>query len=290
MFNQIFSAYLCEKGLLTQSQAEAALKTAQNTRARIGTMVVESGLMTVEQAERVNALQASTNARFGDIAIEQGFITADQFDDVFMKQSKTYVAFKEALCDAGIISSDNFNAAMADFKASLGLSDEVFELLQNNDVPAFVKYIAGITEKDAAQSKYAEVLISLIVRFIYGGVHIKPCIKMDKVAYKHLATQRAHGEGEYIIALATNSTDAAVHLAQTYYKQPTNGFDEDAEDAIKEFLNCAGGILISELGNKNILDLFIDPPEHHENAELTKNALVVPFSLPTGDFALIVLN
>lgn len=290
MFNQIFSSYLCESGLITKAQAETALKTAQSTRARIGTMVIESGLMTAAQAERVNALQASTNARFGDIAIEQGFITADQFDEVFMKQSKTYVAFKQALCDENVLSSEKFNEALAQFKQSLGLSDEVFELLQNNDVPAFIKYIARVAESDVAECKYAEILISLVVRLITGGVHVKACIKTNKIAYKHIATQRAHGEGEYIIAIATDDTDAAVHLAQTYYKQPTDGLDEDAEDSIKEFLNCAGGILISELGNNNILDLYIDPPEYHLDAEFTKNALVVPFSLPTGDFALIILT
>ena len=66
--------------------------------------------------------------------------------------------------------------------------------------------------------------------------------------------------------------------------------DEDGQDSLKEFLNCVAGMLIAEFSNAKIMELDIEVPEYGEDKKLAEETLIIPFSLPMGDFILTVFS
>jgi len=289
MFNQIFVSYLIEKSVLTFDESEEVLEEVRDTRVRIGVLAVEADLMSQADVEYVNRLQSAKNARFGDIAIEEGYLTKEQFDGLLNNQPKSHVVLKQVLVDREYMASDEFEDALCDFQKSLRVSSEVYELLQDNNVEAFITHIAGIDKrKNIAFHKFAEIFITMVIRLVERDVFLHGVHEGHTSNLGHFISQKGHGDGEFKFAFGTNDTCAATEFAEAYCKFPINSMDEDAVDSLKEFLNCVCGVLIAELSNSKTMELDIDVPEYFKDKSLCEDALVLPFSLPKGEFCLTV--
>lgn len=286
MFNQIFIAHLKARGLITQTQGSEALELARNTRVRIGVLAIESGLMTEEQVEDVNHLQATQNARFGDIAIAEGFVTQAQFEALLGTQPKSHTVLKQILTDERYLMPHQFEEELVNFKNCLGATDEIFAQLQDNYVPTYVTYIAGIDPADQMLSKFAEVFLNVVVRLIDHDVFVKKAVMADGI-YKHLATQQVSGGSTYTLAFGTTGERAATDFASAFCKMPIPDMGEDGQDCFKEFLNCVSGMMATELSNAGTMELDLSVPEYHHNK--TVQAVTLPFALPFGDFSITIL-
>jgi len=288
MFNQIFVSHLTEKGLLSSDQASDALNVARSTKVRIGVLAVESGLMSQDDVEKVNRLQASENARFGDLAISRGYLTAEQFNGLLSKQPKQHVILKQILADKEYLPAEKFEQGLASFKRSLGISDDAFERLQDNDVPMSVEVIAGITPDNPLLSKYAELFIATTLRLIDTDIHLKKAKTCEGCTITHYTEQSCYGDGNHLVAFGTNDKQAAITFAEKYCKFEITDMDEDGQDSLKEFLNCVSGMLVSELSNTGTMELDLKVSEYFENKEIKKGTTVIPFSLPMGDFVITI--
>lgn len=290
MFNYIFVAYLTGEGILTQDQASDALDAAQSNRARIGLLAIESKLMEPKDVEYVNALQASKNARFGDIAVESGFISRDQFETLLRTQLKSHVILKQILVEKGYITQEKFEGALVSFQKHLNVSDEVYESLKDNEVHSYIPTIVGINPKDIVLSKFAELFLTVASRLIDSNIQIKKVEPAKNITLKHVALQCCTGDNSYTFAFGTDSTKAAVEFAKAFSKFPIQDMGADGQDCMKEFLNCASGMLITTLSNTRVMELGLEVPNYHKDKTIDKIKFVIPFSLSMGDFYITVLS
>jgi CheY-specific phosphatase CheX len=290
MFNQIFVSDMSQTKVLTPEQAKEALDAQKNTRIRVGTIAVEENLMTPQQVETVNQLQASLNARFGDIAVQKGYLTEEQVMYLLKKQPREHIILKQILCDKQIMDADRFERALNDFKVSLGVDDEVFDKLQSNDAGTYISHIAGIDCGNLIMSEYAKLFVTLLIRLIDREVLVKKAYTANPDSLKLVATQKAVGDATVSFAFSSADDISAKSFAESYAKCSFDTFDEDVEDSLMEFLNCVIGMMVSELSNKDIMELDIEPPEFSIKSQSDAEVLVLPITLSFGEYYLYVNN
>ncbi|MCL2203534.1 MAG: response regulator [Defluviitaleaceae bacterium] len=292
MFNQIFVPFLVEEGLLTKEQGKEILEQQKHARIRMGVLAVEEKMMTKENADHVNRLQALHNARFGDIAVARGYLTADQVDILLSKQAREHIVLKQLITDKGYITGDKFDLALGTLKTALGVSYDDFVLLQDRDVEAFMHIIADMDSTDTVLWEYIKLFVNTTIRFVDREIRIGKAYTASNIKFKHTVWQRSSGEtdGEFTFVLATNDTSAACNFGSAYGKVPIDAMDEDGQDAVKEFLNCVGGLLTADLENKQVKSLMIDVPEYQKDHVLSQSLTIIPITLSFGDFYLTVID
>ena len=296
MFNQIFVSYLTGKNTVSKEQAKEVLEVQKNTRIRIGVLAVEEKLMTPEQVEQVNGLQASKNMRFGDIAVDEGYLTKEQLGSLLTKQPREHIILKQILCDRKYIDSEKFDTALNDFKSELGVCGGEFEKLLDNDIAAYISHIGKIDCNDLILSEYTKLFTAYIIRFIDRDVFVKEAVKINikPGIYKFAVGQNVTGGASVTLMFASDELNAAQKFAETYAKftfddEATR--EEDTQDAVKEFLNCVSGLLISELSNSGKMELDLKVPEYYPSGELSfGETVVLPLSVSAGDFYVFVRN
>ena len=294
MFNQIFVSYLTKKNTVSPEQAKEVLEVQKNTRIRIGVLATEEKLMTNEQVEQVNGLQSSKNMRFGDIAVEMGYLTKEQLESLLTKQPREHIILKQILGDRKYIDSEKFDLELDNFKSELRVCDYDFGKLLDNDIETYISHIAKIDGGDLILSEYAKLFIAYIIRFIDREVFVKEAcnfnIKPD--TYKFAVGQNVTGDAADTLMFASGDLKAARIFAEIFAKFNFDDetCEEDTQDAVKEFLNCVSGILVSELSNSGIMELDLKVPKYYSSGELsfTGETTVLPLSLSIGDFYVFV--
>ena len=292
MFNQIFVSYLEKKNAVTPEQAKEVLEAQKNTKIRIGTLAVEENLMTPQQVEFVNEMQASKNMRFGDIAVEKGYLTKEQMYALLNKQPKEHLVLKQILNDKQYMQPNQFERDLNNFKFSLGINDKEFDRLLDNDVGAYITYAAGVetSGENFVMNEFFKIFVATSVRLIDREVHVKKSLDPIPGSFQFVAEQNAVGDASFTFSFAAADSGSAKKFAECFAKASFNAFDGDAQDSMKEFLNCICGLLISELSNTGKMELDIEVPEYYDELPIDFETVVLPLSLSIGDFYIFVKN
>ena len=292
MFNQIFVSYLAQKNVITQEQAAEILEIQDNTKIRIGVLAMEEKLMTPAQVDEVNNLQASTNARFGDIAVQKGYLTKEQLEYLLNKQPKEHFILKQILTDKQYMKAEQVDTELNGFKSELNVGGEQFDKLLEGDIETYVSCIAGIDGGSVIMKEYAKTFISLTIRFIDREFFIKKAKKARFDTSRFIVSQKAAGHAHCTFMFGAEDINSAAKFAGKFAKDTfdtSDGLNEDAQDSLKEFLNCVTGLVISDFYNDGIMELDIEAPEYSDELSIDAETLILPFSLlNAGDFYIFI--
>lgn len=82
-----FVRYLRDRGLLSESSANAIRETAATERIPLGRLLLEARVLTVRDVMQVLTWQADApGLRFGEIAMRENLLTSDQLEAALRKQ------------------------------------------------------------------------------------------------------------------------------------------------------------------------------------------------------------
>ena len=288
MFNHVFVAHLKKKKHLTPEQALETMEAQKDVRIRIGTLAVEERLLTPEQAEFLNHQQARHNTRFGELAIQAGYLTQEQLDALLEKQPRDFVVLKQILTDKQYMTSEQIDAALSDFRDDLGVEHHEFEELLDNNIDVFISKIADIARKDdPVMNVFSQLFISTIARLIDKEVMVDKAVKTSIDTVPYTASVKLFGDLTWFLAFSAGKSSAAMDFAKRFalgfMGAEIDATDEIAQDAMKEFLNCVGGLLITELTSEGRLNLDLGVPGFHEEFPVGREIVMLPFHLLNGE-------
>jgi CheY-specific phosphatase CheX len=292
MFNQIFVDYLTQKNTIAPEQAREVLAIQNNTKIRIGVLAIEEKLMTLGQVDEVNRLQAAKNARFGDIAVEKGYLTQEQLDTLLKKQPREHIILKQVICDKQYMEPGQFDTALNDFKSELGVDNGQFENLTDNDIDTYLSCIAGLDSGDVLMWEYARIFIATTIRCVDREFFVKKAGKNPFTTSRFVFGQDVKGDADAKLIISAEDSDSATKFAEKFSKdvfEPSDELDDDVKDAVKEFLNCVNGLLISELSNSGKMELDLEIPEYYDKLSVDPETVIFPFSLlDIGEFDIFI--
>ena len=293
MFNHIFVSHLENKGVITSQQALDALEAQKVAKVKIGTLAVEEKMITLEQAETINRQQATQNARFGDLAVQGGFLTQEQLDYLIDMQPRDHIILKQILHDKNYVAAEAVDAALDTFKAELGLNDTEFNRLQNNHVDTYITKIASINGKEQPiLTVFARVFITTAIRLVDKEIMVGKAESVSKSSIPYTISLKLKGDATNALVFSAGEVTGAIEFAgkfaEGFMGTTIEATDEIARDAMKEFLNCVGGLFTTELTSKTHLSLDIEVPEFMEAFPVETDVVVLPFSLLMGGFKIFI--
>jgi len=260
MFSQLFGKYLVEKGVLRYSDYRDAVQKQLDVRVKLGTIAVADGLLTEEQAETINQLQKQFDKRFGDIAIERKYLTEEQVEGLLKKQGNPYMQFLEVLLDSEKASISDIEREFAAFQKENGFSHADMQALKHDDFESLVPIYAF------SSKPYVTDIVSLMLRNINRLVsrdfYIDKIEHVKEMKYTCLAGQKTYGDHNIQIALAGERTsEGFLKIASAFAEEDYATPEEDALDAVCEFINCISGLLAAEQSKKDV-ELDMKPKDH----------------------------
>ena len=293
MFNHIFVSYLESEGVLTAQQAIDALIAQKDTKIKIGNLAIEEHMMTAEQAELVNRQQAQENAHFGELAVRNGFLTHEQLASLLDKQPRDYIILRQILHDKGFSTAEDADAALAKFKGELGLSEEDFSRVLDNHVDTYVSKIANIDVKEhPIMTVYARLFIKTAIRLVDKEIMVGKAVKLSNGSVPYTISLNLKGDDSSALVFSAGESASAIEFAgkfaEGFMGMEIEANDEIARDAMKEFLNCVGGLFTTELTSKTHLNLDIEVPEFRDKYPVENEILTLPFSLFAGGFKIFI--
>ncbi|MCL2718473.1 MAG: hypothetical protein FWE14_06800 [Lachnospiraceae bacterium] len=275
MFGFYFGKYLRDKGLLTQDKYDEILAEMNTARVKMGLMAVTENLMTTKQADEINRLQALKDKRFGDLAVEKGYLTDEQVGGLLKKQGDPYLLFVQGLTEKGILTLDEIDNELKLYQQEQNFSEDELAALKSGDidriVPLFIK-APGIS--DLAKEHIALVARNM-VRFIDNTVTIAAAEIVSDYEAEYMARQDLEGDFYLLTAFCG---DGIKEMAVKYGNEEFSQVDEDALDAVCEFLNCNNGLFASKLSEEDkVIDML--PPLMYVNpVKIRANQIIkIPF-------------
>jgi len=293
VFNHIFVSYLETKGTLTPQQVIDVLEAQKDAKIKIGTLAVEENMMTPEQAETINRQQATQNARFGDLAIQSGYLTQEQLDFLLDIQPHDYIILKQLLHDMNYTAAEATDAALAEFKKELGFSETDFDRLLNNHVDTYISKIAGIDGKaNPILTVFARLFVTTAIRLVDKEIMVGKAEKVSSGGIPYTISIGLKGDANNALVFSAGNVTGAIEFAEKF----AEGFmgismevtDEIARDAMKEFLNCVGGLFTTEITSKTHLNLDLEVPQFHEEFPVSTEIVALPFSLLASGFKISI--
>lgn len=286
MFSQLFGKYLVENGVLRYADYREAVEKQLDVRVKLGTIAVAEGLLTEEQAEEIHKTQRQLDKRFGDIAVEKGFLTPAQVEELVQKQGNPYMQFLEALLDSEKVSIADVEAQLSEFQKENGFSYAEMMALKQDDYEKLVQIYA------ASSQPFVTELVSLMLRnidrFVTSDFYIEKLERVKEMNYICLAGQKIYGEHTIQLALAAERTSAGfLKLASSLTGEHFVAVEEDALDAVCEFINCIGGLFVTEQSKKEVL-LDMQPVYAYEGQKLAGDAYVLPIYIADCEMKLVI--
>lgn len=286
MFSQLFGKYLVEKGVMSQADYKEAVQKQLDVRVKLGTIAVADGLLTEDQAETINKLQKQFDKRFGDIAVEKGFLTDEQVTALLKKQGNPYMQFLEVLLDSGKVTISQMDTEFAAFQKDKGFSNEDMAALKKDDFEALVPIYAF------SSKPYVTELVSLMLRninrFVSRDFYIGKLEHVKELSYKCLAGQKTVGAQDICLALAgVEGSDAFLKVASAFAGEIYTAVDEDAYDAVCEFINCNSGLFAAEQ-SKNDVELNMEPVFAYENQQVKGDVYALPIYIEDCEIKLVI--
>lgn len=277
MFAQHFANYLLEKGSISKADYALVSEQQRKGRVKLGLIAVAENLLTKEQTEKLNALQRQTDRRFGDLAVEKGYLSAEQVDRLLELQGNSYLRLVEILSENGILTLDEIENCLQDYQAEHGFSDHDLQVLKSGDlgqiIPLFVRTDQPLT------SEYIGLALRNVIRFIHNQPLLGQLKKTSVFSFGNLAYQEVTGEHRLWLGFAS-SGDELLEIACPFAKEEFTELDEDALDAVCEFVNCINGLFSTELSHRDIT-VDMQPPLLARNQTLSSAAdfFVLPLKL-----------
>lgn len=286
MFSQLFGKYLVEKGVIRYADYRDAVQKQLDVRVKLGTIAVAEGLLTVEQAETINRLQKQFDKRFGDIAVEKQFLTEEQVDALLKKQGNPYMQFLEVLLDSEKVTISEIETEFAAFQKENGFSHADMLALKHDDFESLVPIYAF------SSKPYVTDIVCLMLRninrFVSRDFYIEKIEHVNKMKYTCLAGQKTCGEHTIQLALAGDKTsEGFLKIASAFAEEDYATTEEDALDAVCEFINCTSGLFAAEQSKKDV-ELDMQPVYAYENQELIGDVYVLPIFIEDCEVKLII--
>lgn len=286
MFSQLFGKYLVEKGVIGYADYRDAVQKQLNVRVKLGTIAVAEGLLTEEQAETINKLQKQFDKRFGDIAVEKNYLTEEQVEGLLKKQGNPYMQFLEVLLDSEKATISEIETEFAAFQKENGFSHADMVALKHDDFESLVPIYAF------SSKPYVTDIVSLMLRninrFVSRDFYVEKIEHVNQMDYLCLAGQKTYGEHNIQIALAgEKSAEGFLKIASTFAGEDYAVTEEDALDAVCEFINCTSGLFAAEQSKKEI-ELDMQPVYAYENQKLVGDVYVLPIYIEDCEVKLII--
>lgn len=265
MFTQFCGHYLMNKHLITEAQFSEILQAQRETRVKLGLIAVSERLLTEEQASEINHLQSVMDRRFGDIAIEKGYLTADNVSHLLDLQGSPYLSFVQTVVNQGYMTLNALEDALKQCQKEMKLSDADMDAIKSGDVDAMASAFIKI------EQPYYFELFSLtlrnIVRFISPKIYMDQVYCTDNYLAEHLATQGIIGDHTMFLGISGEG-DSLLSVACPFGKEDFKVVDDDALDAVCEFINIVNGLFASALSTKGT-EIDMMPPMFYHNQEIS---------------------
>ena len=255
MIIELFGNYLIGKGKLDADKFSKLKEHLNTTRVKLGLIAVAEGMLTKQQADEVNNLQAVKDKRFGDIAVEMGYLSAVQVGDLLDKQGNTYLKICQALSDLDFLSLDETENLFLDFATELGVTSDELNEFKSDDTDLITSKF--LPEKDALYSNLLYIAVRTINRIVSTDLSIEKAYMVPYVEHENVTYQTMHGD-HFVMTGIYSDDDGVLKIAKGYAKFDFDEVDEDALDAVAEFVNIVNGLYatsLSYVGEKTELDV-----------------------------------
>ena len=258
MVSSIIGTYLVEKNLITNEQLKDIMYEQKKVRVKLGTIAVSEGLLDTADAERINRAQAKCDKRFGDIAIEMGFLSDEQIAQLLKKQGNAYMAFAQTLSDMQLMNIDQLEQCLIDFRQENNFTQSDMDDIKSDDPDRILKLY--LPPEASAFAELCGVALRTLIRFVDTDVFPKKAMIVSELSADHAAMQSAQGDPSLYVAMSGRE-GALLPLAGLFGKDDFDEVNEDALDAVAEFINCVNGLYASAL-SKEGTELELMPPEY----------------------------
>lgn len=252
MFDRIFANYLVESGRLTEQNLKTVFSNQEKKRVRLGVIAVSEKLMTIEQVEEVNKLQTMCDKRFGDIAIEKGYLNDEQISRLLQLQGNALLALIQSIVDDNLMSMETIDEALLNFQKENNYTLMNMEDLKSCDIDRIVPIY--VYEQPKLLQELCGVMIRSVNRLVDYHLYIKKPYCIKTYDFEQFSMQELHGAHKILTSL-TGSKDALKHAAIGFAGERYIENEEDALDALSEFINCVNGLFATELSKREI---FVD--------------------------------
>ena len=237
-----------------------------SSRVKLGLIAVAERMLTEQQAEEINAKQAIVDKKFGDIAIELGYLTAYHVSELLSKQGSSYMKMCQALSDLGIMNPQEtermFNAFVFDMDGI-----EVINELKADDVDAYTSLY--LPEKYSSYEVLVQIAVRTISRIVSTRIYVEKAQMVSAVNHKAIAFQTMHGDKNVMFGMYSDD-DAILKIAEGYAKFNFDEVDEDALDAVGEFINIINGLYATAL-SYNDSKVELDVPDYRMEERTVSN-------------------
>ena len=256
MINRLFGDYLVKKGYITKEQLTLALDTQKKVRVKLGLIAVAEKLMSAEQAEEVNRLQSVMDKRFGDIAVEKKYLTEEQVERLLSLQGNQYITFAQAVVDNNLMKLDEFEKAFAEYQKSLDFTNTDMEALKSGDTDRIVPlFLPG--DCDEYQVEHTLVAVRALIRLVDSDAYVGRGTWVSTVKSNGVAMQNLKGDMDASLAFSDEG-DGLLTIAEGFGREKFDEINDDALDAVAEFINCINGMFTTGIASKVSLDML--PP------------------------------
>lgn len=257
MVEYILGNYLVETGKLTEEQLQEVVGQLDKIRVKLGLIAVAEGMMTIEQADEVNRLQAVMDKRFGDIAVEKGYLTDEQIGNLLKAQGNTYMSFVQALVNEGIVQMEDIDNIFDGYREKNSFSKTDMEVLKSDDPEMIIPLF--LTPETLKYHDVIGVAVRTLIRCVDRHVYVGKASYSEKYTLSKAAVQEVQGDQGFTTAFEEKE-GGLLKIASVFGQEEFEAVDEDALDAVGEFLNCVNGLHASALSQKGAT-LELMPPE-----------------------------
>lgn len=286
MFEQFFGNYLVGRGKLSKDEFRQIIERQKETRARLGLIAVSEKLLSVQQAEEVNQIQERLDRRFGDIAIDKGYLTKEQVGHLLSLQGNPYLCFMQTVLETGFLTAEEMEIELAAYQKENGFTMTDMEALKSGDVARIAPLF--IPDWHVLYFEYITLTFRMISRVLHIPFYFGKMQLEKEYNIEAMGVQKLKGDHDLFVGLS-GTGNHLLTVAESFAHETFEAVNEDAFDAICEFINCINGMFASNLSGRNI-DLEMCLPCWYRNRILRsrKPFYVVPIYFTDARIDLVV--
>ena len=277
MFELFFGEYLVNKNHITKEQLDEVIEIQKSSRVKLGLIAVAEKMLTQSQADSVNMLQATLDKRFGDIAVEKGYLTDEQVGKLLSLQGNPYLKFSQTMIEKNYMTLEQIEKYVEEYKNDNNLSDNDVNAIKSGDIDRIINVF--VRTSSAYYDDYMGLAVRNIVRFITTSFSFATPKEVKSYEYKYLGSQCVKGDHNVFIGFASQD-NALVEIANPYADENYTEVDDDAYDAVCEFINCINGLFASKV-SANGIDIDMLPPITYNDGmlEAKEGLYVLPIKI-----------
>lgn len=276
MVEYMLGNYMISKDMLTRKQFEEILQRLDRVRVKLGLIAVMEGYLTLEQAEKINHMQSTCDKRFGEIAVEEHFLTKEQLDKLLKRQSNAFLVFVQSLIDERILRIGQIDEVLEQFRQENDLSISDLRTIKEDHADQIVKMYIPMDAEELVP--IIQIAVRMMQRCIDRYVYIDRVELGDQGTIDHLVAQRIEGDGGLLTAFSERD-GGMLCMAGNYAMEDFELLDEDALDAVGEFLNCINGVYIAETGRK----MDLRPPTYQAVGGRLRGTVICRVTIGIGN-------